>query len=125
MAWTELHDLCASPDSTPQHFVRLRLHIAWHPHEASEEYDDGSLPLHYLLRNNPPLEIVQDLVEAYPEAVFMAETMKGYYPLHVACRYGCCTENTYCCVVVVDWMGGHVRTWSRHSPNVIPIANHY
>ena len=97
MVWTDLHTLSASPDHTRRHHELFLLYLAAHPHEASEEHDDGTLPLHLLLKNDAPLKLVMNLVEAYPEAVFEYETTKGYYPLHVACRSGCS-------VPVVDYL---------------------
>ena len=97
MVWTDLHTLSASPDHSRRHQELFLLYLARHPHEASEEHDDGTLPLHLLLQNDPPLKLVTKLVEAYPEAVFCDETIKGYYPLHVACRSGCS-------VPVVDYL---------------------
>jgi hypothetical protein len=97
MVWTDLHELCASPDHTKRHQELLLAYLRLHPEEASEEYDDGTLPLHHLLQNDPPLKLVTKLVEAYPESVFVDETIKGYYPLHVACRHGCS-------VPVVDYL---------------------
>jgi ankyrin repeat protein len=86
----DLHTLCArNHDRTRKHQESLLHYIRQHPREASVETDDGSLPLHLLLKGNPTLEVVSCLIAAYPEAVNMAETVQGSYPLHIACRHGC------------------------------------
>jgi ankyrin repeat protein len=89
MVANSLHDLCLMNSHSEKHNNHILKHIALHPEEASEECDEGSLPLHYLLRNQPPLHVVEALVDAYPEAVFCSETINHYLPLHVACRHGC------------------------------------
>lgn len=90
MVLTDLHCLCASTDRTEKHHNKVLRQIRYFPQEASQETESGSYPLHELLKNGrPTLDTVTSLVEAYPDAVNMEETMLGYYPLHIACRYGC------------------------------------
>lgn len=94
MVWTDLHELCAEPYHTKRHYQEIidRLDTNLGREESCQELQDGTLPLHLLLKNDPPLYIVKKLVEAYPEAVYEYESEWNYLPLHVACRYGCNTE---------------------------------
>lgn len=94
MAWTELHEICAEPYRTQSHYREIvnRLETPQGKQEACQDLQDGTLPLHLLLKNDPPLHVVKKLVEAYPEAVFEYDSEWNYLPLHVACRYGCNTE---------------------------------
>lgn len=94
MVWTELHELCAEPYHTKRHYQEIldRLDTEEGKEEASQDLQDGTLPLHHLLKNDPPINVVRKLVEAYPEAVYEDESEWNYLPLHIACRYGCNTE---------------------------------
>lgn len=94
MVWTELHDICAEPYHTKRHYQEIlnRLATPEGKEEARQDLQDGTLPLHLILKNNPPLYIVEKLVEAYPEAVFEYDLEWKYLPLHVACRFGCSTD---------------------------------
>ena len=69
--------------------MRLIIYLLLHKDEAGQETDDGTLPLHLILRRSLPLRVVSALLDAYPEAMYCDETMLGYLPLHVACRSGC------------------------------------
>jgi hypothetical protein len=90
MVYTDLHHLCAQTDRTDAHWRKLLRYLQSHRREASEELDDGKLPLHFVLANRAvPLPVVVALVEAYPEAVYCRESAKGYLPLHSAIRSGC------------------------------------
>ena len=91
MVWTELHEICAEPYHTKRHYQEIlnRLETTEGKEEAREDLQDGTLPLHVLLKNDPPLHVVENLVEAYPEAVYEYDSEWNYLPLHVACRYGC------------------------------------
>lgn len=89
MVWTDLHTLCASTDRTEKHRQILLKYLLQYPEEARAEAEDGSYPLHCLLKNDTSMEVVAAVVQAYPEACCMAETIQGYYPLHIACRHGC------------------------------------
>jgi ankyrin repeat protein len=86
---TELHALCcAEPLHTDSHFEAILRRIDEHPEEARvEDYETASLPLHLVLKSDPPLVVVKALAEAYPEAL-REENDHGLLPLHVACRYG-------------------------------------
>ena len=46
---------------------------------------DGYLPLHLACRNRMGLEIIQTLVEAYPESVSIPTSRLGVLPFHIAC----------------------------------------
>lgn len=91
MVWTELHALCAEQYHTKEHLDDILKRLELHPEEARQEHEDGTLPLHHLLKNDPPIHVVSKLVDIYPEALF-EENDKGYMPLHMACRYGCNVE---------------------------------
>jgi len=86
---TELHVLCrAEPLHTDYHFEAILRRIDEHPEEVSvEDYETAALPLHLVLKSDPPLLVIKALVELYPEAL-REENNLGLLPLHVACRYG-------------------------------------
>ena len=68
------------------------------PDEASHELNgvmtrggfqacDSMTPLHYACERKPPLEVVNALIEANPEAITMRMMPGGTLPLHVACTW--------------------------------------
>ena len=71
--------------------------IECHPYEAREwsirpgffdgEHESSVLPLHVACSLHCPLHVVQALVEAYPEALRIAETAFKRLPIHVACQF--------------------------------------
>lgn len=75
--------------------VIARLHI--NPHDSSEQYRlttrggfvavKGLTPLAYALERNPPIEVVEALLEAAPESVGMKVQPGGALPLHIACTW--------------------------------------
>ena len=75
--------------------VMVRLSID--PHESSEQYRlmtrggfvavKGLTPLAYALERNPPIEVVEALLEAAPESVGMKVQPGGALPLHIACTW--------------------------------------
>jgi hypothetical protein len=48
-------------------------------------------PLHYACERKPPVEVVQALLEANPEAVSQRMMPGGCLPLHIACTWHCST----------------------------------
>lgn len=48
------------------------------------------LPLHEACRHQAPIEVVEALLCAYPEAVLARDSMYHFLPIHFACRYGEC-----------------------------------
>ena len=51
----------------------------------------GNLMLHEACRNNPPLSVIRELVDEYPDAI-KAKGGKGYLPLHYACATDASTD---------------------------------
>ena len=47
----------------------------------------GMTPLHYACERNPPLEVVEALIHAHPEAVAQRMMPGGCLPLHIACTW--------------------------------------
>lgn len=44
------------------------------------------LPLHHCLMSDPPYQVVQDLIDAYPPGVVNCDSLNKRYPLHIACE---------------------------------------
>lgn len=53
--------------------------------------NEGSLPLHYALRYQGPLQLVKGLLDFYPESIHVVDH-QGLTPLHVACSHGTSLE---------------------------------
>jgi len=49
----------------------------------------GMTPLHYACERKPPLEVVEALIEANPEAITQRMMPGGCLPLHIACTWHC------------------------------------
>jgi len=49
-------------------------------------------PLFEVCRNKPPLEVVQELILAFPKALRCKDDSTGFLPLHIACRCGASKE---------------------------------
>mmetsp|Transcript_20049 Transcript_20049/g.29490 ORF Transcript_20049/g.29490 Transcript_20049/m.29490 type:complete len:154 (+) Transcript_20049:171-632(+) len=90
MGWTELHKICYEERPSVEHFGFLLNYLAVEEHqdEAKEQDKDGRTPMHLLLRHHPPLNVMTALLDAYPDVVYVQEYLKGYYPVHTACRAG-------------------------------------
>jgi hypothetical protein len=76
--------------------IKARLEV--YPHEAGERLTgivtrggfvatDGCTPLHYAVERRPPVEVVEALMTAWPEAVMTRMQPGGALPLHVACTW--------------------------------------
>jgi ankyrin repeat protein len=78
MTWTTLHDACERQD-TAEILVRTKVH----PEEAVREDDRGATPLHIACWTNPPLSVVEALIQAFPGAI-QDQDVHGDTPLHVA-----------------------------------------
>jgi len=71
--------------------------VEQNPHEAGETLQamtrggfismQGLTPLHYACERRPPLEVVEALIAAWPEAVTTRLQPGGALPLHVACTW--------------------------------------
>ena len=57
----------------------------------------GDLPLHSICRNQAPLNIVQELIHAYPDACSLSN-INGNLPLHIALSHQCKPEVIQCLV---------------------------
>jgi ankyrin repeat protein len=121
MVWTLLHALCAEQYHTTKHLEDILQRLQDHPEEARQENEDSTLPLHHLLKNDPPVHVVSKLVEAYPEAVFEENDM-GYMPLHVACRYGC---NVEAVTYLICRNPQAVERRARGSFDIMNLAQHF
>ena len=67
---------------------RVRIHAKEHPCDA--EWQDGhwhESPLYLSCQQNPPVDAVQAIIEAYPAAVLIPSRANHDLPLHIACRY--------------------------------------
>jgi len=51
----------------------------------------GANILHIALCNDPPIDIIESILEAFPETPFLADSV-GRYPLHIASSLGLSTE---------------------------------
>ena len=81
----KLLEACSTGDPPTIHEIR---HLAMFHSKAAKATDEfGSLPLHWLCRNKPSLEVVKCLVKLWPEAVKVKNKF-GYRPLHYACANG-------------------------------------
>jgi hypothetical protein len=81
MTWTRLHDACQHHNN--KMIVKLARCFA---EEAVMVDDHGSTPLHIACWGNPPMEVVQALLQACPEAA-TDKDVHGNTPLHVAASY--------------------------------------
>eukprot|EP00567_Pseudictyota_dubia_P015084 CAMPEP_0197436470 /NCGR_PEP_ID=MMETSP1175-20131217/3912_1 /TAXON_ID=1003142 /ORGANISM="Triceratium dubium, Strain CCMP147" /LENGTH=189 /DNA_ID=CAMNT_0042965769 /DNA_START=199 /DNA_END=768 /DNA_ORIENTATION=- len=93
--WTDLHELCQGRRRTTDDTMDCEFfakYVDAHQDEAREQDDEGQLPMDYLLRRDPPVNAVETLLEAYPEAVYFDEGVHGDYPVHVAVRHGASPE---------------------------------
>jgi ankyrin repeat protein len=69
----------------PQSLSTIRSVVKAFPEAVKAKTVDGLLPLHFPCVNSAPLNVVQFLVEQWPEAVKVAEDEYGLLPLHLAC----------------------------------------
>lgn len=91
------HVLSLSTLIKNQNWNAVRERVASYPHEAGEELQamtrggflstGGFTPLHYACERRPPVEVVQALIAAWPEAVTARLRPGGALPLHVACTW--------------------------------------
>lgn len=44
------------------------------------------LPLHHCLMLDAPYQVVRSIIRAYPVALFLCDSLKKRYPLHIACE---------------------------------------
>lgn len=44
------------------------------------------LPLHHCLMLDAPYQVIKELVRAYPVSLFLCDSLKKRYPLHIACE---------------------------------------
>lgn len=61
--------------------------VVSHPKEARYQDKCKNMPLHVCCRRQPPPDVVEALIRAYPEAL-SSTTMDGLTPLHFACFCG-------------------------------------
>ena len=69
--------------------IPIIINAVWFLDENPELY--GANILHIALCNNPPVDIIQSLLQTFPETPFLPDSV-GRYPLHVACSVGISTE---------------------------------
>ena len=81
MTWTRLHD------AVQHHDYKEAVNIA---HLSSDEAmmvdDHGSTPLHLACWGNPPIDVIQALLKACPQAATDKDVI-GNTPLHIASGY--------------------------------------
>ena len=78
MTWTVLHDACEHED-TETVLKRSKVNTE----EANSLDDHGATPLHIACFNNPPVEVIEALIAAHPQALMMRD-VHGDTPLHIA-----------------------------------------
>ena len=69
-------------------WTRVIEHATEFPHDA--QWTDGhwhETPLYSACQNNPPFEVIQALVRAYPDALICPTRGNNDLPIHIACRY--------------------------------------
>ena len=67
---------------------RVIEHAKEHPRDA--EWQDGhwhETPLYLACQHSPPVEAIQAIIRAYPDAVMIPSRANHDLPLHIACRY--------------------------------------
>jgi hypothetical protein len=77
-----------------QNWESVLARLECNPHEAEEELrvttrggfnsNSGFLPLHYAMERRPPVQVVEALIDAWPEAVTTRTMPGGCLPLHIA-----------------------------------------
>eukprot|EP00957_Ditylum_brightwellii_P036697 2779676-Ditylum_brightwellii.AAC.1 len=58
------------------------------PNVARETSSLGYKPLHYAIHSNASLDVIEILLEVYPDAVKIKNKFDQDTPLHYACRQG-------------------------------------
>lgn len=81
MTWTRLHDACQHQKSST--VVKLAHACA---EEALMVDDHGSTPLHIACWGNPPVDVIQALLDACPQTV-ADQDVDGNNPLHIAASH--------------------------------------
>ena len=71
-----------SDDAPEQAIMSL---IRYRPEDVRTPDSRGRLPLHIALDNEASLDIIQALIEIYPEATSIKEDIYGMLPIHIAC----------------------------------------
>jgi hypothetical protein len=72
---------------------RVIQHAQEHPQDA--QWQDGhwhETPLYLACQQNPPVEAIRAIVQAYPEAVLIPRRANKDLPIHIACCYQATTQ---------------------------------
>ena len=77
---------------------KLSRRLVTHPEESRTLNFNGRTALHLACFSRPPLEVVQELIRANPQALFRRDIRSRYTPLHLLCRFG--AEDEVLCEVV-------------------------
>jgi hypothetical protein len=81
---SDLYDLVLDMD-----WNRAILHCQKQPQDAKFQDGDGlETPLYLACQWNPPLELVQALIQTNPDALLWTSREHADLPLHMICRYG-------------------------------------
>ncbi|XRB25479.1 stage V sporulation protein K [Pseudoscourfieldia marina] len=84
MVYTELHNLI---NDKKWDAVRQRLNTDQGRRETREKSNGGDLPLHSAAARQPPLDVVDKLIEIHPDGVREKSNNFGALPLHYAVWY--------------------------------------
>ena len=80
-----------------QQWDEIKARLERYPHEAAARFsavtkggfiaDSGFTPLHFAVERRPPVDVVQALIHAWPDALMTKLQPGGALPLHIACTW--------------------------------------
>ena len=85
-----------------QQWDEIKARLERYPHEACKRFStvtkggfmavEGFTPLHYAVERRPPVDVIQALIRAWPEALMTKLQPGGTLPLHIACTWSASTQ---------------------------------
>ncbi|KAL7556295.1 hypothetical protein ACA910_017416 [Epithemia clementina (nom. ined.)] len=83
---TSLHLVCRNASKIPIDYNKMKIDVECDPWILRDRLSDGSMPLHVLCCNNPPLDIVELFVQSW-EPYIRTPNLHGWLPIHCACAH--------------------------------------
>jgi hypothetical protein len=92
-----------------RHWEEVQMVIARRPRKARLLYrimtKNGAttvLPLYHCLMLDAPCQVIRQLVRAHPVSLFLCESLKKRYPLHIACEAAASHHNYKVIITLLD-----------------------